>query len=157
MRLRSVLSFVLFAGAAIGLSDVPWVLMAGQFRDSPVDLVQTQLTVPGKVKVGKKFRIMDEVESVGDSPAGMALTYFYLSKDDTIDNLDLVVAVRRIPPLSPGRTSLEYTQLVLPETVQPGAYFLIARCNATRALDERYADNNTKATKLTVEPAEVKK
>lgn len=128
----------------------------GQVRQSPVDLVQTQLNVPGKVKIGKKFRVMDEVESVGDQAAGPTLTYFYLSKDDIIDSTDLVIAQRRSPQLSPGRMSYEPTPVVLPGTVEPGAYYLIARCNATRAVDERYWDNNTRAVKITVEPAEAK-
>ncbi len=130
--------------------------VSGQIRQSPVDLVQTQLNAPGKVKIGKKFRVMDEVESVGEMPAGLSLTYFYLSKDDVIDSTDLVIAQRRSPPLSPGRTSFEPTQVVLPATVEPGAYYLIARCNATRAVDERYWDNNMRAVKITVEPAEQK-
>jgi hypothetical protein len=130
--------------------------VSGQIRQSPVDLVQTQLNAPGKVKIGKKFRVMDEVESVGDQAAGPTLTYFYLSNDDAIDSTDLVIAQRRSPQLSPGRTSFEPTQVVLPATVEPGAYYLIARCNATRAVDERYWDNNTRAVKITVQPADQK-
>jgi hypothetical protein len=94
---------------------------------------------------------------VGEQATGFSITYFYLSKDDVIDATDLVVGQRRSPPLSPGRSSVEPTQIILPATVEPGAYYLIARCNATKALDERYWDNNTRAVKLTVEPADQKK
>jgi len=157
MRLMFLLCCAASAIALAGVADVPRVLAAPQVRASPVDLVQTQLNVPGKVKIGKKFRVMDEVESVGEQATGFSITYFYLSKDDVIDATDLVVGLRRSPPLSPCRTSVEATQIILPATVEPGAYYLIARCNATKALDERYWDNNTRAVKLTVEPADQKK
>ncbi len=128
-----------------------------QSRNSPIDLVQTSLVVPGKVKVGKKFRILDELESVGDSPSGMSVTYFYLSRDNMVDPEDLVVAARRVPPLAPGQTQREYSSITLPATVEPGSYHLIARANATGAVEERYVDNNTKATKFTVEPPDAGK
>jgi hypothetical protein len=157
MRLVFPTPGVACLAAALAFSIVPLSDAAGQTRESPVDLVQTQLNVPGKIKIGKKFRVMDEVESVGDMPAGFTITYFYLSKDDAVDSTDLVIAQRRSPQLSPGRSSFEPTQVVLPGTVEPGAYYLIARCNATRAVDERYWDNNTRAVKVVVEPAEAKK
>ena len=47
--------------------------------------------------------------------------------------------------------------MTVADTVEPGAYFLIVVCNVTRTVDERYLDNNTRATKVTVEPAEIKK
>ena len=84
------------------LSEPPAMLVASQVRMSPVDLVQTTLNAPGKIKVGKKFRVMDELESVGESSAAMSVTYFYLSKDDKVDAIDIVVAGRRVPPLRSG-------------------------------------------------------
>jgi hypothetical protein len=156
MRFVFVTRVVVCLSAVIAVAMATPVGVTGQVRDSPVDLVQTQLNAPGKVTVGKKFRIMDEVESVGEQQAGNSVTYFYLSKDDTIDPADLVIAARRTPPLSPGRTSFEPTQIQLPEKVEPGAYYLIARCNATRAVVERYWDNNVRAVKITVEPAKNK-
>jgi hypothetical protein len=138
-------------------ADPPSVLAANQSRNSPVDLVQTSLIVPGKVKIGKKFRILDEVESAGESPAGNTVTYFYLSADDTIDRFDTVVGARRSPQLSPGRNSAEYTEMTIPATVAPGPYYLIALANATKAFEERYLENNIRATKFTVQPADDKK
>ena len=138
-------------------ADPPSVRAASQSPNSPVDLVQTSLVVPGKVKIGKKFRILDEVESTGESPAGNAVTYFYLSADDTIDRFDTVVGGRRSPQLSPGRTSAEYTEMTIPATVAPGPYYLIALANATKTFEERYLENNIRATKFTVQAADDKK
>lgn len=150
---RAVLPLVV----AACLAAAPAASGAGhQSRNSPVDLVQTSLVVPGKVKVGKKFRILDELESVGDSASGRSATYFYLSTDDVVDPEDLVVAARWVPPLGPGQTQREYTSVTVPATVVPGTYYLIARANATNAVEERYVDNNTKATKFKVEPADGK-
>ncbi len=153
---RSVLPLVVVAGVVLASPGAD-ALLARQSRNSPVDLVQTSLVVPGKVKIGKKFRILDELESVGDSASGRSATYFYLSTDDVVDAEDLVVAARWVPPLAPGQTQREYTSITLPATVEPGKYHLIARANATGAVEERYVDNNTKATKVTVEPADVRK
>ncbi len=157
MRIRCVLALVTALGAAIWMSEAPAARITAQVRMSPVDLVQTTLTAPGKIKIGKKVRIMDELESVGESTAAMSVTYFYLSKDDTIDATDIVVAARRVPPLPAGTTQQEFTTVVLPDTVEPGPHYLIALCNATKTVDERYLDNNTRATKVTVEPADPKK
>lgn len=153
---RSVLPLVIVTCLAGGPAGAD-VFLARQSRNSPVDLVQTSLVVPGKVKIGKKFRILDELESVGDSSSGRSATYFYLSTDDVVDAEDLVVGARWVPPLGPGQTQQDYTSITLPDTVKPGKYHLIARANATNAFEERYVDNNTKATKVTVEPADVRR
>ncbi len=131
--------------------------VAAQIRNSPVDLVQVTLSVPGKVKIGKKFQVMDEVESVGDAVATQSVTYFYLSKDDKVDESDLVVAGRRVNPVAPGQKNGDYTSITLKADVEPGDYYLIARANATGTVDERYVDNNAKATKFKVQPADQKK
>jgi hypothetical protein len=44
----------------------------------------------------------------------------------------------------------------MPEAVPPGDYYLIAKANADGRLEERYLDNNTVATKITVQEPEKK-
>jgi len=124
---------------------------------SPIDLVQTSLNAPGKMKAGKKVRVSDELECVGDEPSPLTFTYFYLSKDDTLDAGDILVGGRRVPPLGRGRVHQDITSIEIPATVAPGPYYLIARANATNTAVERYLDNNTRANKVTIQPVDVKK
>lgn len=151
-----MMAFVVCLLAVAGGGPLSADVAATQERLSPVDLVQTTLNAPGKVKIGKKFRIMDELESVGDSTATMSVTYFYLSKDDKLDDTDIAIGARRVPPLARGRVSQDFTEATIPGTVEPGRYYLIAMANATKTVDERYLDNNTRANKITVEPADKK-
>jgi hypothetical protein len=156
MRPTTLLTLAAILAGALLLPDAA-PPAAAQSRNSPIDLVQTTLIVPGKITIGTTFRLTDEIESVGDAPAGQTMTYFYLSKDDKLDEGDLLVAKRLVPPLGPGQTLRDFTRVTLPDTVEPGTYFMIAKANANGAIEERYIDNNTKATKCTVIAASDKK
>jgi hypothetical protein len=128
-----------------------------QDRMSPIDLVQVTLIVPGKLKLGKRFRVFDEVESAGTQASMQCVTRYYLSKDDKLDDQDLMFGGRYVPGIAPGRTSQDTTWVELPTAIEPGQYYVIAMVNATKTLVERYLDNNTRAVKITIQPAEVKK
>ena len=123
-------------------------------KTSTVDLVQTQLNLPGKVKIGKTFQVLDQLENVGEFPAGVSVTYFYLSKDDTLDAADVAVAGRRVPPLGPTRAHGAMTPVTLKPPIEPGVYYFIAMADAERTVEERYDSNNTRAVKVTVQPAD---
>ncbi len=115
-----------------------------------VDLVQVQLIVPAKITPGKTFLVSDEVENTGDLPAINSLTGFILSADDTVDENDLRLGLRRVPALRPQQSSSRQTPVPLPKDVEPGAYYLIVVADATGALEERTKDNNVRATRTTV-------
>jgi uncharacterized membrane protein len=136
-------------------SDLAQVASA-QSKNSPIDLVQTSCVVPGKVKAGQKFRVMDEVENAGTEFAVESVTYFYLSANNQIDNQDIVIGGRRVPSLNPRQTNSYPSMVLMPAAVPPGDYFLIAKANADGRLEERYLDNNTVATKITVQEPEKK-
>lgn len=151
---RTVVVVVLLCVGVFGLSGGPALCAAGQSPGSPIDLVQTIVSLPGKVKIQKKFYVLDEIEGVGEATAPQSVTFFYLSTDDKIDPLDIVVGSRRVGVMRPGATNNQRTELRLPATVKPGTYFMIARADAQNQIEERYKDNNTKATKFTVLPAD---
>jgi hypothetical protein len=125
---------------------------AGIQRDNTnlIDLVQVQLNAPGKVTPGKKFRVLDELENQGEASSLQTVTYFYLSYDDQLDEKDLVVGGRRVPPLMPGGSHNTPTAITLPVEIPPGDFFLIALCDATKLMDERYENNNTRAVRIKV-------
>ena len=126
-------------------------------KTSPVDLVQVGFNAPGKIKPGKDFRVMDEVESVGDQPVDRSVTGFFLSRDDTWNEADMLLGGRRVSPLRPGQTQSDASTLKLPGTIQPGTYYLLAVADFQRLIEERYENNNVRAVKVTVQPADPKK
>ena len=123
-------------------------------KASRVDLVQVQLLVPKKVRIGKVFRVMDEVENQGDSMALESLTGFYLSEDDTWDEKDVLVGGRRVPQLGSRQTHEAITPVTLKSTIAPGNYYFIALADARNQIEERYRENNTRAVPILVLPAE---
>jgi len=127
-----------------------------QKTTSLVDLVQVQFVLPGKVKIGKTFTVLDELENAGEAPAAATVTYFYLSEDDVLDEWDVAVGGRRAPQLGPRQTHSTVTPVTLKPDVKPGVYYLIALADAQRVLEERYRDNNTRAVRITVQPADKK-
>lgn len=128
----------------------------GQQNTSTVDLVQVQLVVPKKLRVGKTFTVMDEVENQGESFAANSVTGFYLSLDDEFDEKDLLVGARRVPQLQGRQAHNTVTPVTLKGAIPPGEYFLIALADARHDLEERYRSNNTRAAKVTVEPPKEK-
>ena len=75
--------------------------LAQDSKTSSVDLVQVQLVVPSKVKIGETFLVLDELENQGEHPSANSLTGFCLSEDDVCDERDLRVGARCVPPLAP--------------------------------------------------------
>lgn len=149
---------VALAALAVSASagDFGWSVARGgqDSKTSTVDLVQTQLNLPGKVKIGKTFQVLDELENVGEFPAAASVTYYYLSKDNVLDPADVAIGGRRVPPLGPGRPHSAVSPVTLKPPVEPGVYYLIAAADAERAIEERYEQNNTRAVKITVQPAD---
>jgi hypothetical protein len=125
-----------------------------QTKGNKVDLVQVQLLVPKKVRIGKVFRVMDEVENQGDSLALESLTGFYLSQDDQWDEKDILVGGRRVPQLGKDQRHEQITPVTLKPEIVPGNYYFLALADARHQLAERYRDNNTRAVPILVLPAE---
>lgn len=123
---------------------------------STVDLVQVQLLLPKKVRVGKTFMVMDEVENQGESIAQNSVTGFFLSQDDEFDAKDLLIGGRRVPALAGRQSSNTQSPVTIKAPVPPGDYYFIALADLRHDLEERYRNNNTRATKVTVEAAKKK-
>jgi hypothetical protein len=129
---------------------------AAQQKGGSVDLVQVELIVPKKIRVGKAFRVMDRLENQGQSVAFKTVTGFYLSEDDRWDEKDVLVGGRRAPQLAGQQSHETVTPVTLKPTVTSGNYYFLAVADATHVLEERYRDNNTRAVAVIVLPAEGK-
>jgi hypothetical protein len=124
-----------------------------QQKGGSVDLVQVELIVPKKVRVGKTFRVMDRLENQGQSVAFKTVTGFYLSEDDRWDEKDVLVGGRRAPQLAGQQSHETVTPVTLKPTVTSGNYYFLAVADATHILEERYRENNTRAVAILVMPA----
>jgi hypothetical protein len=120
--------------------------------NSPIDLVMLQLLMPAKVRLGDKFQLRDEVENGGESESPDSITIYYLSADEVLDDKDLAIKGRRVPPLKPGQRQSQPTTMTIEFDVPPGTYYLIAAADARKQVDERIEGNNTKATRFTLLP-----
>lgn len=120
-------------------------------RMSTVDLAQTQLTVPKKVTVGKRFVVLDTVENLGDTSSPLTVTGFCLAKTDVCTATDLKIAARRVPALLGGAQHSSESPMTLPDTVEPGNYFIVVTANANNDVQERSRVNNVRSAPVEVE------
>lgn len=139
---------IVFAALATTVPTVPHA----QDRVSTVDLVQAQLTVPAKVTPGKRFIVLDTVENAGEMGAPMTVTGFCLAKGETCGATDLKLAARRVPALAPGASHAGESPVMLPDSVEPGRYYLVVTANANNDVQERTRANNIRASALDVTP-----
>ncbi len=144
---------------SIGLPpfNPPQPTSSPQSVNSPIDLAQIQLLVPGKVTIGKLFRVTDEVENQGIGLAPPTVTYFYLSKDDKLDDADVVVGGRRVPRLGSYQGHSTVTPVTLKPAIEPGDYYFLAVADGRHELEERSRLDNVRAVKVKVLPAAEKK
>lgn len=143
-------------GIAVAIGAVALCVTASDARAqdarmSTVDLAQTQLTVPKKVTVGKRFVVLDTVENLGDTSSPLTVTGFCLAKTDVCTPTDLKVAARRVPALLGGAQHSSESPMTLPDTVEPGSYFMVVTANANNDVQERSRVNNVRAAPVEVE------
>ena len=152
----SVTRRVATRGIAVAIGAVALCVTASDARAqdarmSTVDLAQTQLTVPTKVTVGKRFVVLDTVENLGDTSSPLTVTGFCLAKTDVCTATDLKVAARRVPALMGGAQHSSESPMTLPDTVEPGSYFIVVTANANNDVQERSRVNNVRAAPVEVE------
>lgn len=152
----SVTRRVATRGIAVAIGAVALCVTASDARAqdarmSTVDLAQTQLTVPKKVTVGKRFVVLDTVENLGDTSSPLTVTGFCLAKTDVCTATDLKVAARRVPALMGGAQHSSESPMTLPDTVEPGSYFMVVTANANNDVQERSRVNNVRAAPVEVE------
>ena len=152
----SVTRRVATRGIAVAIGAVALCVTASDARAqdarmSTVDLAQTQLTVPKKVTVGKRFVVLDTVENLGDTSSPLTVTGFCLAKTDVCTATDLKVAARRVPALMGGAQHSSESPMTLPDTVEPGSYVMVVTANANNDVQERSRVNNVRAAPVEVE------
>jgi subtilisin family serine protease/subtilase family serine protease len=110
------------------------------------DLVVTALTVPAKGAAGSAVLISDTTADQGAGGVSASTTRFYLSVNVLWDATDtLLSASRSVPDLAAGTSSSGSTTVLLPDSLPPGTYYLIAKADADNVVVETQEVNNTLA------------
>jgi subtilase family serine protease len=71
--------------------------------------------------------------------------------------VDVVVGGRRVPQLGANQSHSTSTPVTLKADIKPGNYYLLVVADAKHQLEERTRENNVRAVRITVLPAEEKK
>jgi hypothetical protein len=120
------------------------------------DLVTTAVTSPpGSARRGTGFAVTDTVQNQGTATAAASTTRYYLSLDGLRDRTDRAMSgSRAVGALAPGAPSTGTVNVVIPSTLTPGNYFLIACADDARRVIETGGDNNcrTSTTSVSVTP-----
>jgi subtilase family serine protease len=125
---------------------------------STPDLVITTASVPATIAVNTSFPVTFSVANSGTAPAGATSVGLYLSSDAQVSADDLVLRVRSVTALAAGTSQSHSLAEVIPDTVKPGAYYVLLAVDPAAAVAEANEANNTKVIAVTVNgPAAVPK
>ena len=129
---------------------------AGTIVIGTADLVVTTISnPPASAKRGTAFAVTDTVKNQGDAAAGASTTRYYLSLDGLRDTADrLMTGTRSVGTLAPASTSSGSVNVIVPSTLTPGSYFVIACADGVSRVTESTETNNcrTSATAVGVTP-----
>lgn len=96
--------------------------------------------------------VVSKVRNQGVTAATTSSTRFYLSADVTRDSSDrLLTGLRTVGLLAPGASSRTNTAVIVPATVPPGTYFVLACADDLGRVAESSETNNCRASTSTVE------
>ena len=108
---------------------------------------------PGALR-GGSFFVSDTVSNQGNETAGVSVVRYYLSVNGSFDATDRSIASRAIiNALTPGGLSSGSAAAVVPATIAPGLYYLIACADDTDIVFETSETNNcrTAAARIAVQ------
>ena len=117
------------------------------------DLVVSAMSVPYNVRAGTSIPVSDTVLNQGADSAGPAVTRFYLSANVALDSADtLLDGARLVATLAGGGASTGTTAITIPPGTPVGAWFVIAKADASDGVVESVEGNNTAARAVQVAP-----
>jgi subtilase family serine protease len=115
------------------------------------DLTIPTIAAPSKAYPGSTITVSDTVVNSG-AAAPASTTGIFLSANTALDAGDLLLAVRNVPALEAGATSVGDVPVALPIDLEAGTYYLIAVADADGVVAERIETNNTRYKTLTIGP-----
>jgi subtilase family serine protease len=121
-------------------------------RLAQADLIVATFSAPTSAGAGEPFSVTDATRNRGDVGAAATATAFFLSVDNRLGADDVMIGRRDVPELEPGAEDTAVTELTVPAGTAPGTYFLFARADDDRAVDEGLESNNRSRRTLVVGP-----
>ena len=107
------------------------------------DLVVAELK-PALVREGQQVSISGKIKNQGNRPSGGAFVLaLFLSSDGSIDDRDLRVPGQKVEGLEAGSVISINLNFPLPETLEPGNYFILAQVDPEGKVYEWEKSNNT--------------
>jgi hypothetical protein len=96
----------------------------------PADMVVSAFTVTKEGAAGSPVAITITTKNQGTGTADPSTTKFYVSTNFSVDATDTPFTdVQAIPVLTPGGTATVSMTAVIPSSVQPGNYYVVAKAD----------------------------
>jgi subtilase family serine protease len=106
---------------------------------------------PSSTRRGTAFDVTDTVRNQGDATAGSSTTRYYLSLDGARDTTDrLMMGNRPVGILNPADVSSGTVRVVIPSSITPGTYFVLACADDAQRVVEGGGANNCRASATAV-------
>ncbi len=106
---------------------------------------------PSQAASGGTIAVSDAVKDRGRAAAKRSVTGYYLSLDSRLGNGDVRIGTRRISALRRRKRSRGGTSLVVPVTVAPGTYHVLACADYRKKIRESNERNDCAASRGTVQ------
>jgi subtilase family serine protease len=115
------------------------------------DLDITAMSAPSTARAGETISLSDTVKNIGAGSATVSQTYFYLSKNSSIDTDDILIGARSVAGLAAGGSSAGSTSVIIPAGTAAGTWYIIAKTDGAGTVAETSESNNTylRALKVT--------
>jgi subtilase family serine protease len=107
------------------------------------DLSVTSISAPAAGRPGDYITVTDSTRNLGAASSAQSSTGFYLSLNTTLEATDTWLDGRVVGTLLPSATDTASTQLMIPSTLPPGAYFVFAVADWNNAVLEHTENNNS--------------
>jgi subtilase family serine protease len=110
----------------------------------------TTVVLPDRVHPGLSFPVRFAVSNSGTAAAAGSRVRIYLSPDPTRSADDVLLRTRWVEPIAPGASQWHTLGEIVPDTVKPGAYYLLLVLDADDVVSEVNERNNVTASAVVV-------
>ncbi|MFH0968104.1 MAG: CARDB domain-containing protein [Methanobacteriota archaeon] len=109
------------------------------------DLEIDKITGPVSAIPGEAIAITTTVRNAGDADAGPFRLTMYLSRDTKVSSDDVTLGFGDVPDLIAGKAREGTATAMIPASVTPGTYYLVALADSQSQVTEKDKQNNSKA------------
>jgi subtilase family serine protease len=114
------------------------------------DLVVDVLSAPSPVEPGEVIYVTNKIKNLGPGDSLVSRAKLYLSSDCEIDSSDVLLVIRKVPPLAAGTSNQRQTPVTIPLATTPGSYYIVAEADAFDVNTEVNENNNVMCTSIEI-------